>query len=71
MWDIWDPEGLLFQDAKYLLNSIANCSVKHVKREANKTIHRLAKDAINLDGDPFKMECIPNCIIHTVMLNCS
>lgn len=61
---------LLIQDARYLLNYFAGWSVKHVKWKANEVAHRLAKDATNLDGDLFEIECIPKRIIHTIILNC-
>lgn len=47
-------------DAKVLLNSFQSWSVKHLKRTANETMHRLTKTAISQFLDHIWMEDFPS-----------
>lgn len=58
----WSQAGMLIEDTKTLLNSFATWSVNHRRREANKSAHNLARDALSLHEDILEMEDIYLCI---------
>lgn len=57
----WSEGAFIVQDAKTMLNSFANWSIQHIKREGNVVAHNLAKDALNHDVDILELEVVPKC----------
>lgn len=55
----WSRGTSVIKDARSLLNTFASWTAIHIKREANEATHRLAKDAINLEGDLYGLKEIP------------
>lgn len=65
--DDWSDGGLFIRDARQVMHSFAQWSVSHVKREANATTHILAKQALFLQDDLCNLECIHDCVMHSVL----
>lgn len=61
----WSQGGLLIEDARHVLNSLADWNVLNTKREVNMAAHKLAKDALNLTEDLYLEE------IHSYSFNCT
>ncbi|XP_042988591.1 uncharacterized protein LOC122316117 [Carya illinoinensis] len=54
--------GLIVEDAKRELNTFANWSAIHTRREGNKAAHTLARNALTLSDDLLELELTPVCI---------
>jgi hypothetical protein len=60
--------GHLIDDTRWLLQLFRTTEVRHVKRNANKATHRLAREAVKNCGDNIWMEETPPCISDTIAL---
>jgi hypothetical protein len=60
--------GHLIDDTRWLLQQFRTAEVRHVKRNANKAAHRLAREAVKNCGDNIWMEETPPCISDTIAL---
>ncbi|XP_042969118.1 uncharacterized protein LOC122301808 [Carya illinoinensis] len=58
----WSMGGCLVEDARKILNSSIRWTASHVKREANKAAHQLAKSALEESEDVYDIEVCPQCI---------
>lgn len=66
----WSQGDVLVAGAKAILNSFANWSTTHVRRNANQTTHLLAKEAVNSEVNSYVLEQVPQCIKHVVGKEC-
>lgn len=65
----WSRARLIIQDAKNLLNTCANWSYFHVKREGNQMVHLLAKDALVINSDLYDIDHLLDYIRHVLQLD--
>jgi hypothetical protein len=57
--DRWCPYGLIIEDTRRMLRNFQECSVNHVRREANVEAHKLAKLSFSVGENKVWLEDFP------------
>lgn len=66
----WSQVGMLVEDAKFLLNSLAWWSIRYVNRGANQLVHVLAKKTAVCNLNCFDLVYVSFCTKHIVFQEC-